>query len=357
MKRTIFWKLFGSYVLIILSLSALFLVFSFLRIRAHEEDTLAGELENLGRVLNIGIVPRLENGPSPALEAFVKETGKEIHARVTVVDLEGKVLADSEIDPTGMENHRYRPEVTEALEGKIGRSRRFSYTVEQNMLYIGMPIESSGRTLGVLRLSYFMDAIDVLLARLRLTIARIVLIGAFAALGLALLVSMRIARPIGRLTTGARAMAKGRFDTRVVLGHRDEFRELGDAFNAMSGRIQELFAQITSRTNDLDCIVSSLREGLVVVDREGRIVLVNDAFKRIIGAARPEGRFVWEVVRKPLVQDFVDRARAAAEPVTDEIVIGDRTYSCTWATMKEPGRVLLTLIEISPKEMPGKSAS
>ena len=65
-----------------------------------------------------------------------------------------------------MENHRYRPEVTEALEGKVGRSRRFSYTVEQNMLYVGLPIESSGRTIGVLRLSYFMKTIDVLLGRL-----------------------------------------------------------------------------------------------------------------------------------------------------------------------------------------------
>jgi len=347
MRKSLFLKLLGGYVLIILALSTLFLVFSFARIRAHYEDTLAGELESLGRVLNIGIRSRLESGATADLDAFVKTRGKEIQARITVVDPEGKVLADSDADPATMENHRYRPEVIEALEGKIGRSRRFSYTVEQNMLYIGLPIESSGRTIGVLRLSYFLKTIDVLLAGLRMTIVRIVLIGALASLLLAFVLSLRIARPIGRLTVGARAMAEGRFETRVVLGHRDEFRDLGDAFNAMSKRIQELFSQVSIRTDELDSIVSSLREGLVVADRDGRIVLVNEVFKNMFGEARPEGRFVWEVIRKPRIQDFVGRTLTSAEPVTGEIELGEKTYFCTGAAMKEEKGILLSLSDIT----------
>jgi two-component system phosphate regulon sensor histidine kinase PhoR len=348
MKKIIFWKLFGTYVLIILALSTLMLVFSFARIRTHYEDTLAGELESLGRVLNVGIRPRLENGPASALDAFVKETGKEIHARITVVDPDGKVLADSNADPTTMENHRYRPEVTEALDGKIGRSRRYSYTVEQNMLYVGLSIESSGRTLGVLRLSYFTRTIDVLLARLRSTIARIVLIGALAALGLALFVSVRAARSVGRLTDASRAMAEGKFETRVVLGHRNDFRVLGDSFNSMAGRLQGLFAEVSRQNDELDRIVSSLKEGLLVSDRDGRIALVNDRLKDILDEAHPEGKYIWEVLRMPRVQEFVGRALISPDPATAEIDLGERTFLCTAAGMKQRGGILLTLNDITP---------
>jgi len=346
MKKTIFWKLFGSYVLIILALSALVVLFSFSRIRTHYEDTLAGELESLGRVLILGIRPRLGNGPE--LDAYVKERGKEIRARVTVVDTDGKVLADSDVDPATMENHRYRPEVAEALEGRIGRSRRFSYTVEQHMLYVGLAIDSGGQTLGVLRLSYFTRSIDVLLGRLRQTLLRIVWIGALAALGLALFVSVRAARSIGRLNRASRAMAGGRFDTRVVLGHRDEFRVLGDAFNSMAGRLQELFAEASRQKDELDRIVSSLQEGLLVSDRDGRIVLVNDRLRDILGEIRPEGRFVWEVLRMPKIQEFVGRTLVSADPATAEIDIGERIFLGTAAAIKQSGGVLLTLNDITP---------
>jgi len=348
MKKNIFLKLFGGYVLIIMALSVLVLLFAFSRIRGHYEDTLAGELESLGQVLNVNVRPLVESGSAAALDAFIKRAGRDIHARITVVDPEGKVLADSDADPSKMENHRYRPEVSEALAGHIGRSRRYSYTIEQNMLYVGLPIGESGRSLGVLRLSYFLSSVDQLLSGLRRSILRWVLLVGLAALALAFYVSLRIARPIGKLAKAAGDVSEGRYDARVILSRKDEFRSLGDAFNAMSGRIQEQFAEITSQKDELDRIVSSLGEGLLVADRDARIVLVNDRLKDIIGESGPEGRFIWEVIRMPRVQEFVGRALVSTDPATAEIEIGEKIYLCTAAGMKKRGGILLTLNDITP---------
>jgi two-component system, OmpR family, phosphate regulon sensor histidine kinase PhoR len=348
MKKNIFLKLFGGYAVIIAALSVLVLVFAFARIRSHYENTLAGELESLGRVLNVSVRPLVEAGRPAELDAFVKKAGRDIHARITIVDPEGKVLADSDADPGKMESHRYRPEIAEALEGRVGRSLRFSYTVEQNMLYVGLAIENGGHPLGIIRLSYFLSSVDQLLAGLRASILRMVLLVALAALGLAFAFSLRIARPIGKLTRAAGEVAAGRFDTRVVLSHRDEFRALGDVFNSMSGRIREQFAVINGQKDELDRIVSSLREGLLVADREARIALVNDRLKDIIGESHPEGRFVWEVLRMPRIQEFVGRALVSPEPATAEIEIEEKTYLCTAAGIQQRGGILLTLNDITP---------
>ena len=91
MKKPFFLKVFGGYVLIILALSALIALLSFASIRRHYESTLATELEYLGRALNTDIQPMVENAETQKLDAFLKQIGTVIHARVTVIDPQGIV--------------------------------------------------------------------------------------------------------------------------------------------------------------------------------------------------------------------------------------------------------------------------
>jgi len=234
MKKPVFFKVFGSYVVIILVISGVILVFSFSTIRRNYEETLALELENLGRALNARILSLLEKKEAQELDAFLKKIGTEIHARLTVIDAGGGVVADSEKDPGQMENHRYRPEVAQALEGKIGRSRRFIYTVEEKMLYVGLPLDQGSHRLGVVRLSLLMRDIDILQHSLRMTIGHAVVIMAAVSLILALLFSLQFTRPIRKLTKGSRQVAAGDFSFRLSFIRNDEFREVGEALNRMA---------------------------------------------------------------------------------------------------------------------------
>jgi len=347
MKKSIFLKVFGGYVVIILAISALIVLLSFATIRGHYQDTLAQELEYQGRILNVNVLPMIESGDTKGLDAFLKKIGKDIHARVTVIDAQGLVLADTEKDPAQMENHRYRPEVTEALEGKIGKSLRYSVTVEEKMLYVGLPIEKDGRILGVLRMSLFMKNIDILLHSLTMTIGRAVFITALGALLLALVFSLHFTRPIRKLTGAARQVAGGNFQTRVTILNKDEFKELGTAFNSMTGQVHRLFTEVSRQKEELIQMIASIREGLVVMAKDGKITLTNDSFKELIGEKTPEGKFHWEVIRRPKIQEFIERAMACGGLVTEEVRLDERYLLCTAGSLGPQGGLIITFHDLS----------
>lgn len=68
------------------------------------------------------------------MDNFIKSFKHSVNMRITVIDNQGKVLADSERNPEIMENHKMRPEFIDAISGGIGKSLRFSITVEEKML-------------------------------------------------------------------------------------------------------------------------------------------------------------------------------------------------------------------------------
>jgi two-component system phosphate regulon sensor histidine kinase PhoR len=340
--RKIFFKIFGGYVILILALSVLILILSLSTIRNHYQETLAQELEKLGRALSHDVSLYLEKGQIQELDVFLKGVGKEIHTRVTVIDLQGVVLADTEKDPTTMENHRYRPEVTQVLEGKIGRSLRFSDTVEEQMLYVGLPMEKDGKIQAVLRLSLFMKNIQVLLHSLRLTVGRIVLLMAVFALLAAFLFSVHLTSPIHKLTKAARQVAAGDLQTRVRIRNKDEFRELGESFNEMIAQITGLISDLSRQKEELSNILTSIEEGLAVLDKEGKIVLANESFKKLIPNISAEGMYIWELLRSPHIQELVSRVRIDQRSMSREIRLDDKFFFCTASYLRlQEGMVLI----------------
>jgi len=345
--RKIFLKIFGGYVILILAISVLILILSLSTIRNHYQETLAVEMENLGRALSHDVSPYLEKGQNRELDAFLKGVGKEIHTRVTVIDPQGVVLADTEKDPAIMENHRYRPEVAQALEGMVGRSLRFSYTVEEQMLYVGLPMEKDGKIQAVLRLSLFMKNIQLLLHSLRLTVRRSILLMAALALIAALLFSLHLTKPIHKLTAASRQVAAGNFQARVRIRNKDEFRELGESFNFMISRIAGLISDLSLQKEELSNILASIEEGLVVLDKEGRVNLANEAFNKLIPTISPEGKFIWEVLRNPQVQDLVNCARAEGRNLSREIRLDGKFFYCTASYLRLQEGMVLTFYDLS----------
>ena len=345
--RKIFFKIFGGYVILIVAISVLILAFFLSTTRKHYEETLAQELENLGRALSHDVGLYLEKNEVRELDAYLKKVGRDIHARVTVIDPQGVVLADTEKDPAVMENHRYRPEVTQALEGKVGRSLRFSDTVEEQMLYVGLPMEKDGKIQAVLRLSLFMKNIQILLHSLRMTVGRSILLMAALALIAALLFSLHLTKPIRTLTAASRQVAAGNFRARVRIRNKDEFRELGESFNFMISRIAGLISDLSLQKEELSNILASIEEGLVVLDKEARVVIANEGFKKFIPTISPEGKFIWEVLRNPQVQDLVNCARAERRNLSREIRLNDKFFFCTTSYLRLQEGMVLTFYDLS----------
>jgi len=347
MKRSIFFKVFGGYLLIILAFAVLVLVFSFRAIKTFYLDTLSHNLEDLGRSLKFKAIPLLEEGRIGELDTFVKEFGKSISTRITIVDKEGVVLADSDENPEIMENHKFRPEIYRALAGHKSQAIRFSDTVQEDMLYVGLPIEMKGQVAGALRISLYLKDVNRLFSSLRTNIWRIVgLIMVLSLLG-AFIFARSLSRPMKELRFASQRIASGDFDAKVLLKSRDELRELADSFNFMSEQIKELFTQLSRQKEELDSVLSSMEEGLIALDKNGEILFGNDSFKKIIANDRIEGKSYWEVLREPKFGELIRKVQEEKKNLAEEIMLKERTFLCSAAFLPSRQETVVTLHDLT----------
>jgi two-component system phosphate regulon sensor histidine kinase PhoR len=334
MKRSFFSKIFVGYLLIIFALSSLILLFSLNTIRKFYRDTLTGHLETLGYTLNPEMAHLLDTGRANQLDGFIKNLGTKIHTRITIIAKDGTVLADSEQNIQSMENHSHRPEVFEALQGKTGKSIRFSSTASRDMLYVAIPIEKDGKITGVIRTSLFLSDIDNLLTKLNYHVAGISLGIVFIALLAAYLISRTVVQPIRHLTLAAGKVASGDFSARVFLKTKNELKELADSFNRMNEEMGRMFSELGQQKEELKIIIDSLQEGLLVLDKEGRAIRSNESFRKIIGNQAVEGKLYWEIMRNPRLTELLKNAGDRREKFMEELTFGNRVFMCSGAPLE-----------------------
>ncbi len=347
MKRSIFLKVLAGFIVVILFGSLPIVLTSLSSMRRSAEESTARHLESLGRALQAEVEALLDAGDEGALDARIKLLGRQTETRLTVIDPGGRVLADSAKDPAGMEDHRYRQEVMDALQGKVGQSLRFSYTVEARMLYIGMPLIKNDSVRAVLRLSRYMRVIDAFIARMRASTFRVATaVIALALLG-ALLLSLSFTRRIGRLRQAADRVAGGDFSARLRIRQRDELGALTSDFNLMTERLAAVFEDAVRQKDNLARTIGAIQEGLAVLDKDGRIIQANDSFRRLTSDPLAEGKYFWEVLRRPALRDLVDQVRKDKSVLRREFRLDDRSGLCTLSYLPHQDGVVMLLQDLT----------
>ena len=346
-KKSLFSKIFVGYFFLTLIISGLILVFSFNTIKNFYINTLTDTLKNNAFTLELKITPLLYENKIQELNFLVKNLDKNINTRITIINPDGVVLADSEEDPKIMENHKNRPEIQNALKGKIGKSLRYSYTFNNKMLYVAMPIENEGKILGVLRLSLFLTQIDSLFGDLKIKIFEIVLIIVILSLLVAFIFSRSLTKPIKELVVASRKVAKGDFNVKVLLKNEDELKELSDSFNNMISQINELFTELSSQKDEMSRIISSMQEGFVVLDKNEIIKLCNENFKKIVSNKSIEGKHYWEVLKEPELNKLIDKIRNEKKSISERIEIYNKTFLCSITFLPIKQDIVVLLSDIS----------
>ncbi len=346
-RKSFFVKIFTSYIFIILLLSFLIFFLSFKIIKYYYINTLTNNLKNIGETLKLKITPLIVKKEIDSIDPTVKEIGKKIKTRITVISPEGVVWGDSEKDPEKMENHKYRPEVQEALKGKIGKSIRFSKTVRQNMLYVALPLKHNNKILGILRTSLFLKDINTLLKELKIKILQIsLIISIFALLG-AIFFSQSLSKPIKELVKASREVANGNFNIKIFLKNEDEIKELADSFNYMTSKIKDLFSELSYEKEELNSIISSIEEGILVLDKNGRIILANNSFKKITGTDSIINKFYWEILRDEAFIELIKNVREKQRNFVKEIELNNRIFLCSATSLKSKEEIVLVFHDIT----------
>jgi len=288
-----------------------------------------------------------------AWDALADRLGPLAHARVTFIDGQGVVKGDSELSGEALnrvENHGSRPEVRAALSGQSTDQVRFSATLRQRLLYSATPIPSTGNM--VARLSVPLAEVDHAVARLRATLIAGGLVALLAAVLMASGAVVLLSRALRHVTVTARRMSAGELDLRSRLDTRDEIGDLGRALDHLAENLSRSLHELRDDRDLLGRILEAMREGVLVLDSERRILRFNGSLREMLlldtGAV---GRPAIEVVRNAELQILVDAAIAGQEPVTGEIeVAGLRPrHLLVHATRLsgEPRAVLVVLFDVT----------
>lgn len=206
-------------------------------------------------------------------------------ARITFIDENGAVLGDSDHDPQTMDNHLNRAEVKQAAKEGVGYAVRHSDTIDRDLLYaaIPVPLGVDANPEGYLRLAVSLEEVDAITNRMWTWL----ITGMFAYFLIAGLVSYRIAggltKPLEKATEVAKQIAKLNYKARVTVTGKDEFGELAEAINAMADSLQLQMNKIREGEGRLKNVLDNLISGVILIDNDGIIRLLNRTAEDILG--------------------------------------------------------------------------
>lgn len=297
------------------------------------------------------------SGPSPSLVELDREAdslGTSLGVRVTIIAPGGRVVGDSAEDGASllaMENHGSRPEIELARSNGLGVTRRYSTTVERDLLYTAVAVDQPG--VAFVRLALPLTAVDEQIGSVQRGTAVGLLVALAGALVLAWITSAAMSRRISAIAAVARSYADG--DLRPQIGQYGD-DEIGTVARALDASVQELgrrLAELSRNRRLTDAILSSMTEGVLVVDARGRVMMANDAVRRLLQFSEtPIDRHYVELIRHPELAKQIGRALEAGGSSQTEITLSTEPVKVCLASaapyteQDEPG-VVLVLHDVS----------
>ncbi|MDR1989495.1 MAG: PAS domain-containing protein [Acidobacteriaceae bacterium] len=267
-----------------------------------------------------------------ALDSEADRLGALLSARVTFIASDGRVLGDSSEPVTalaGLENHASRPEVVDARANGIGVARRHSDTVNVDMLYAAAPVTHPA--IAFVRIALPLTGIRQQLRAILMATITTLMIALIGATGIAYLLARRVARRVNAIAHIANRYRTGDLTPPQMDYGDDELgvvaRVLDDSVQDLAGRLAEL-ARDRSR---MAAILAGMIEGVIVVDAQGRLELVNSAAEEMLRLdTAPLGRPYVETIRHPAIAELLTTALAGEPKAGVEI-----------APPRDPNRTLI----------------
>jgi two-component system, OmpR family, phosphate regulon sensor histidine kinase PhoR len=292
--------------------------------------------------------------------------------RVTLIAADGRVIADSEADPASMENHRSRPEVAAALEGRAFSLRRKSSTLGEELVYAAAPLRAAigaappagaaGPVTGALRIALRVPSLERALAPSRWAFAIAALAFAAVATAAAAAFSRTIARPLAALARTARAYGSASA-TAPDSGARalrpddpEEMRVLARTLDAMAAEIGARVATAEAQGRELEAILDAMAEAVIALDSKLAITLANPAAEALFAGAGDgaggslAGRGLLEATRSSALQEAAAACLDSGERGATETALylpSERFFRVLAAPLKGAAGVVLVLGDIT----------
>lgn len=314
-RSRMFWRLFGIYgMLLLLAIGSLGLIIV-RRVEQHSRQQIEDSLRTKALLL-FETVRAFPSHPGPALQERLEALSQETATRITLLDTQGKVIADSEKDPAEMDNHASRPEILAAAANRFGTATRLSQTLGQPLMYVALRTDDPSGRVAYVRVALPLGQVRRQLAEIQYLVWSGAALTGLAAMLVALLLAHGLVRPLQELTRRAEQIAAGDYGQKVFAAGRNEVSTLARTFNHMSAQLHAQFGQLEADRQQLRAILSGMVEGVIALDADQRILFANDRAAHLLEfpSQTVVGRKLWEILRQRSLQDVVTRALTGPEP-------------------------------------------
>jgi two-component system, OmpR family, phosphate regulon sensor histidine kinase PhoR len=329
-RRRIFFKLLAVFVLVIAIATVALDVF----IRRAWENSVKQEVARNLTQKTMMLADRVNTDRQHSLQDLVAQEAHAAGARATVIDLTGKVLADSENPSSPSETFAQDPEFAAALKGQVGIDQRPNSELRVPFLYVAAPVSG-----GAVRLTYPLSDLEPATASLR----KMLLLGSglafLVATAIAALVAQSTARRLQRIVEFAHRVANGDLSGRLAETSGDEIGQLASALDESARHMEEGFAAVQASQRQLETLLNSMQDAVIAVGPDDRVQWANRRMDNL-QRARLNAPIV-ETVRDP---DFLKAVRSANHnhkvfTARATSILPGRTFEVTAAPLPKGGAV------------------
>jgi two-component system phosphate regulon sensor histidine kinase PhoR len=328
----------GTILILVLVVAVLFWAAE-RSLRRDLEGDLARALENEARLIREALPP-----DTTGLDATVRRLAQQNGHRITLVDLNGRVQADSDFPPgpiPAVEGEARGAEIRAATQGQVAVARRRSETTGTELLFVAVPDGPR-----VIRVAAGLSQVDDIVGRAQGAVAG----GAVLALAIgaffALVAGRSIAQPLTAITAAARAIAAGsppRFPRSGV----PDIDALVQALRQMHRQLADRFDELRREQAESAALVESMIEGVIAADGRGHIVTANPAARRLLGYAPAEPLpDLAELFRVKAAREVVD-AVLEGRPVQDRQLEMDNSSFLVNARPLPTGGAVLVIHDLT----------
>ena len=332
MKNRIFFKLLAVFLIVIAATAAILDVM----LGSAWEASLRAEIQRNLTQKTLLFAHRVEFDKTHSLAEIAAQEGQAAGARATVIDANGKVLADSEANPGNMENHATRKEFVAALGGKTGSNERRSATLGIPFLYVAAPISG-----GAVRLAYPLSDIEAVQAQVR----RRMIVGSLLAFLIALVVaavaSIVTSRRLERIVDVAARIERGDLRARLQETSMDEIGRVAAAIDKTAGQVERSFAAVRFSQRQLETLLNSMQDAVIAISVDGLVQWANQPMDRLVPQRTRLNAPVVETIRDPDFLATVNAATTSKQVRTARAtsIVPGRAFDVTAAPLPDGGAV------------------
>jgi len=319
MKNNLFYKVFGTYIIITLVAMVAVGLYATRQIKIRLMERIEGELTSYARIISLGFS-----------ESEVKDTIERLstlsNTRITLIDAEGVALADSREEVSNMDNHLNRPEIQEARVRGQGRSVRFSTTLGIDTLYLALPIREGPEIRGYIRLARPLVEVRQFARDINILVLQSFLIVGALSFLIAFIFTSRLVSPIQEMELFTKRLRNGEETGSLMIASGDETGRLARNINYLVAELKEKIQFADEEKGKLEAVFSSMEDGILVLDTEDRIETTNDAARTIfdLDFEGMVGKTPLEAFRNISLQQALDRFKQGGISLSREITVGEQ---------------------------------